>query len=106
MAREDHDVTAIVRAEVIERDRQRCRVCGQFVAQPALHHVTYRAHGGSNDPSNLVVIGWLPGHDCHLTLAHGPDARLFRELLTTCIDTPGVTALQLKRWRERRLRLR
>src|SRR4051812_3575757 len=66
-------VAADVRDAVIERDGQCCRVCGQWVEYPALHHIVFRSQGGLDVPSNLITIGWLPGHDCHLPIAHGPD---------------------------------
>ena len=96
MSREDHDVPATVRAEVVERDGSCCRMCGQWVRYPALHHIDYRSQGGLHVPSNLVVLGWLPGHDCHLPVAHA-NKRLWQPLLQTCALTPGVTAFALRR---------
>jgi 5-methylcytosine-specific restriction endonuclease McrA len=96
--REDLDVPAAVRAECYERDAGHCRVCGRHVEQPALHHIVYRSHGGLHIPSNLVTIGWLFDHDCHLKLAHGPESGLYRSLLQSVVDRPGITALQVKRW--------
>lgn len=101
-SREDLEVPASVRAEVISRDCSKCRICGQWVEHPAVHHIRYRSQGGLHVPENLTTVGWLPGHDCHLKFAHGPEARLFRELLQLAIKNPGTTALQLKRWREKR----
>lgn len=99
---EHDDVPPAVRAEVLERDGQRCRVCGRFVQTPGLHHIVFRSQGGLHLPSNLVTIGWTPGHDCHLPLAHGPRAALFRAALTAVVDHPGLTAIQLIRWGQRR----
>ncbi len=87
-----------VRKAVIERDSSCCRVCGRYVENPGLHHIVYRSSGGLDVAENLVVVGWLPGHDCHLPIAHGPRSRLFRELLLQCAGDPSVTALQLARW--------
>lgn len=101
--REDWAVPDEVRAAVIERDASCCRICGRFVETPALHHIVFRSHGGSNDESNLVTLGWLPGHDCHLQYAHGPQARQMAALLTQVVETPGVNALQLLRWYRSRL---
>lgn len=92
------DIPAAVRREVLERDGSCCRICGRYVPTPALHHIVFRSHGGLHVPENLVVVGWLPGHDCHLTVAHGPEAGLFRPLLQACTGMPGVTALALRRW--------
>ena len=105
---EHDDVPASVRAEVIERDGSSCRICGRYVQTPGLHHIMFRSQGGGRTasglhmPDNLVVVGWLPGHDCHLPLAHGPRAMTFRAALTAVVEQPGVTALQLIRWAEKR----
>jgi hypothetical protein len=91
-------VAADVRDDVVERDGQCCRVCGQWVEHPALHHIVFRSQGGLDVPSNLITIGWLPGHDCHLTIAHGPQARAWREVFLEIAERPGITALQWSRW--------
>ena len=90
-------VPSKVRDFVLERDGQLCRVCGQFVEHPALHHVVFRSQGGLDLPSNLITIGWQPGHDCHLTIAHGPEARLWRQIFLAITDRPELTALQVRR---------
>jgi hypothetical protein len=54
-----------VRLQVLRRDGYRCRGCGAGGSLD-VHHIVARAHGGSNDPSNLVSL--CPG--CH-GLAHG-----------------------------------
>lgn len=87
-----------VRHQVIDRDEHCCRICGQWVAAPGLHHIVFRSQGGLDVIENLVVVGWQPGHDCHLPVAHGPQARMWRPLLQIAAQTPGVTALQLARW--------
>ncbi len=91
-------VPAPIRRAVIDRDEHCCRICGVWVAQPGLHHIVFRSQGGLDVVENLIVVGWQPGHDCHLTIAHGPEARTYRPLLQMAARTPGVTALQLKRW--------
>ena len=88
---------ADVREYVIDRDGSACKVCGQYVEHPALHHVEYRSQGGLDVPANLVTIGWLPGHDCHLTVVHA-NKRLWQPILLAIVDQPGVTALQWRRW--------
>lgn len=105
--REDREVPAKVRTLVVARDNSCCRICGRFVEHPALHHIWFRSRGGREGqglhvPANLVVVGWYGSHDCHLPLAHGPEAHLWRDLLTELVDDPdlaGVTALALRRWR-------
>lgn len=86
-----------VREEVIERDGSCCRVCGRYVETPALHHIRYRSEGGLDVPENLIVVGWMPWHDCHLNVAHA-NKRLWQPLLLEVARTPGVTALALRRW--------
>lgn len=107
---EHDDVPRAVRLEVIERDGSCCRICGQFTDTPGLHHIMFRSQGASRTasgmhvPNNLVVVGWTPYHECHLRYAHGPRALTFRAALTAVVDKPGITALQLLRWAERRPR--
>lgn len=90
-------VPSHVREYVIDRDASACRVCGRYVEYPALHHIRYRSQGGLDVPSNLITIGWLPGHDCH-SLVHGTAASLWR---TTLLDLTGrsdwVTGIQIVR---------
>lgn len=90
-------VPADVREYVLDRDQGLCRVCGRYVAEPALHHVAYRSQGGLDVPSNLVTVGWLPGHDCHLSVVHR-NKRLWQPILLAIVDRPGITALQWRRW--------
>lgn len=87
-----------VREAVIERDGSCCRVCGRFVEHPALHHIEYRSEGGLDVVENLIVVGWLPGHDCHLPVVHA-NKRLWQPVLKQLTLTPGVTGLQVVRWR-------
>ena len=56
------------------RDCLACRVCGQrptskigYHAGFEYHHVLQRAHGGSDDPSNLVLLC----HSCHVRWHQG-----------------------------------
>lgn len=90
-------VPADVREFVIDRDGSCCRVCGQYVEHPALHHIKYRSQGGLDVPSNLVTIGWLPGHDCHLPVVHA-NKRLWQPILQVVVEHPGLTAYQYRRW--------
>lgn len=90
-------VPAEVREFVIDRDGSCCRVCGRYVEHPALHHIRYRSQGGLDVPSNLVTIGWLPGHDCHLSIVHA-NKRLWQPILLEIAERPGVTAFAWRRW--------
>lgn len=99
---ETKDIPASVRKEVRERDGSICRCCGRWSDQLCLHHIEFRSQGGLHVPGNLISLGWTPGDDCHLTKAHGPNAREWRELFLAVIEQPGVTAFQLRRWSRRR----
>ncbi len=90
-------VPAPIRRLVVERDNHCCRICGQWVDVPGLHHITYRSAGGDDVPENLIVVGWTPGHDCHLPIAHGPEARLWRPILQVCTSRPELTAMAIRR---------
>ncbi len=52
-----------VQKRVLARDRWLCQVpaCSRAAAQ--VHHIEYRSHGGSDDPSNLVSL--CAGHHLH-----------------------------------------
>jgi hypothetical protein len=91
-------VPSNVRSYVIERDHSLCRLCGKYVEHPALHHVRYKSQGGLDVPSNLVVLGWGPGHDCHVSVVHAHKGLWMPILLAIAEDHPGVTALQWRRW--------
>lgn len=41
-----------------------------------MHHIRFRSQGGKDWDSNLITL-CAP---CHLNVAHGPNARTFREL--------------------------
>ena len=86
-----------VRDYVLERDGSCCRVCGRYVENPALHHIRYRSQGGLDIPSNLITIGWLPGHDCHIPVVHA-NKGLWQPILLAIADRPGVTAYAWRRW--------
>lgn len=94
-------VPSHVREYVIDRDDSCCRVCGRYVEYPALHHIKYRSQGGLDVPSNLITIGWLPGHDCHLSVVHA-NKGLWQPILLEVADRPGVTAIAWRRWFQER----
>jgi len=95
------DIPKRVRDFVVARDGSCCRICGQWVETPALHHINFRSQGKREGrlhlPENLVCVGWLPGHDCHLPIAHGPRALVVREVLWAIAEHPHLTALQVAR---------
>ena len=72
----DRHIPEIVRREVMKRDNWSCRWrgCGWPVGFPdsdkrylEAHHLTYHAHGGSNDASNLVTLCNLHHDEAHRT---------------------------------------
>lgn len=90
-----------LRLEVWERDGGACRRCGQ-TSGLVLHHVHYggdtQGMGGRrlHRLDNIVTLGGAYSHDCH-QVVHS-DKGLWVPLLDQVIATPGVTALQLRRW--------
>jgi hypothetical protein len=111
--RETLAIPAALRAEVDDRDRLHCRVCGRWLGDArALHHIHYggdrQGMGGRREHSvgNLVTVCWMYGAAdgmpaCH-DLVHGSKA-LYVPLLEAVITHPGVTVLSLMRWQNRRL---
>ena len=102
-------IPAAMRAEVDERDQGICRFCGRFVGESrALHHIVYggdaQGVGGRRHhaPENLLTVGWLFQHDCH-TIIH-QNKRLWMPLGLVAAKSPGVTMLQLYRWKKRKER--
>lgn len=99
-----------IRDAVDERDVGFCRMCGRFLGdRRAHHHVVFggdaRGMGGRRQhrTEEIVTICWLPGDGgCH-ERAHTEKSR-WQELLLEACQRPGVTAFQLDRWRQRRLR--
>jgi hypothetical protein len=76
------EVPPRVRRQIMRRDRERCRVPGcRSALFLEVHHIVHREHGGTNDPSNLLVL--CGGHhDLHhqgfITIGgHAPDQLTF-----------------------------
>lgn len=96
-----------LREAVDERDNLHCRVCGKHLGEArAMHHIRYGGNrtgmGGrrEHDLSNLITVCWMWGGNCH-DLVHS-NKGLWLPLLERTVATPGVTALQLRRWAQRR----
>jgi hypothetical protein len=77
------DVPPRVRRIIMHRDGERCRVPGcRSALFLEVHHIVHREHGGTHDPSNLLVL--CGGHhDLHhdgfITIGgQAPDALTFR----------------------------
>jgi hypothetical protein len=97
-----------VRDEVDARDAFHCRFCGRHEENRAIHHCQF----GGDDVGmggrrlhvleNLITVGWTPGHDCHSIIHSNKD--LWLPLTLEVVKHPGTTVLQLKRWRDRKMR--
>lgn len=64
-----------VRAEVIRRDKGKCRCCGRKGTD--LHHVRFRSMGGGDTVDNLVLVCRDPCHRAihgHALKVYGTDA--------------------------------
>ena len=62
----DHKSTAYKRLQqaVVERDKEKCRVCGKHtVYLNGVHHVKPLARGGSDTIENMVLLCIDPCHD-------------------------------------------
>lgn len=66
------------------------------MSRPALHHIEYRSEGGLHVPDNLITIGWLFDHDCHLPVVHA-NKRLWQPILKVVVLHDGLTARGLLR---------
>jgi hypothetical protein len=76
------EVPPRVRRFVMRRDGERCQVPGcRSALFLEVHHIVHREHGGTNDPSNLLVL--CGGHhdrhhEGHITIGgHAPDGLTF-----------------------------
>ena len=85
-------LSGTVREQVIERDHHLCRFCGAWGEVLHVHHILYRSQGGSDTVGNLICLDWKHHDTVHR------NGRLWRPVLETLVQTPGVTALQLRRW--------
>ena len=82
----NHDeVPTETRESVMARDRHRCRNCHSY-RDPQVHHIEHRQAGGSNDPTNLVVLC----RTCHgLTHRAKLHIRVDRPNLLTFLSATG-----------------
>lgn len=102
-------IPAAIRDAVDTRDGQHCRVCGRFLGEGrALHHIEYggdqRGLGGRrvHEVDEIVTVCWMWGGNCHDRVhAH---KRLYQPVLREVVKRPGLTALQLLRWRKKAAR--
>lgn len=106
MSRDELDIPHHVREAVAERDRGYCRVCGRFVGpQGALHHIMFggtdRGIGGRriHNPDEIITICWMWAGNCHDRVHR--DKLRWQPLLLEVLTRPGLTAMQLLRWRAR-----
>lgn len=88
------DIPAATRKLVLERDRNRCRWCGRTNGGLHLHHIVYRSGGGGHHSPDILIT-LCPQHH---QLVHS-DKRRYQPLLFELMGKPGVTGLQLVRWK-------
>jgi hypothetical protein len=87
------DISLRTRIAILTRDGYRCTYCGRTSKETILHvdHVLPRAHGGSNDRSNLVTAC----QDCNL----GKSAELIALPETTDPEVSRSGHAYVSRWR-------
>lgn len=98
-----HLIPMDMRRKVMDRDYERCRLCGRTDGVMVIHHIMYGGDvvgmGGRryHHPDNLVTLGGYIGHDCH-SVAHS-NKKLWQPLLLQVVQEPPViTAAMLRRW--------
>ena len=72
-----------LRERILKRDTYLCQPCrgaGRTTAATEVHHITAKAHGGTDDPANLVSI--CP--PCHLEASRKQTGR--REIRRVGLD--------------------
>ena len=94
-------IPAGLRAEVLARDGNACRFCGQTTTSPALHHVIFRSSGGLNVLDNLITVHWMFAPRCHERI-HSQKNR-WEQIGLYVAKNPGLTMLQVQRWQARTL---
>jgi 5-methylcytosine-specific restriction endonuclease McrA len=87
------DDWALSRNYIIERDDNKCVLCGTRFDKSNLHvhHIMYRAHGGNNNPINLVTLckgchASLPQHGLVSDNPSGSDHNYYRINLSKIIS--------------------
>ena len=63
-----------VKYYVLARDNYTCQVCHKKHKKLNVHHLIYRSKGGSDRPSNLIIVCT----DCHTTKNHQPGGTLYK----------------------------
>jgi len=89
----------VLKRQVFERDRWRCRWCGRTNAcQYDAHHIVYRRSSKDDVIDNLVTLC-----RAHHDYVHGGEIskQEAQEILRELVHTPGVTGLMLLRKRRR-----
>lgn len=80
--RADQEIPPAVARMVLRRDRGCCRVPGCRSSRwLQIHHIVWREHGGSNDPSNLICLCFAHHQALHqgkiMCTGAAPDALVF-----------------------------
>lgn len=91
-----------LRRSVIERDRRRCRWCGQHGEKVGIdvHHIRYRRGDVDDRPDNLISL-CRPCHEfVHGRHEKSPPKAVCQLVLWKALDEPGRTGRQILR-RER-----
>jgi hypothetical protein len=86
---------ARIRQQILERDHRTCQACWKPGGQ--VHHIVERARGGSDHPSNLMV---LCGR-CHVLVSPVPDWVMTKVWRIHPKDLPAARALvrqRIARW--------
>lgn len=61
--------------DVLDRDRNICRICKEWTDAPP-HHVVPRSQGGSDSIENLITCCT----ECHMAIHHGSMVKLVRRI--------------------------
>ena len=98
-----NDIPFAVRKVLDERDQRFCRMCGHYAgAARQHHHVVFggdaRGTGGRrvHEPAQMVTLCLR----CH-ERAHA-DKSGWQPYLLQAVEAPSLTAMQLRRWAEKR----
>ena len=96
------DVPPLVRVDVLQRDRGRCRFCGT-AADIHLHHINYRSEGVDHQAHNLISLctthhdlihsskrRWKPVLLAYIWLVYTEDKRYLIPLLERQLKKEGL----------------
>ena len=98
-------IPELLRAQVLERDKHRCRWCGATNRGGDLHHIEYRRGYSYDRLDNLITLC-----RAHHSFVHGiPNAakqtitkKVAQQVLQTLVENPGTTGSAVWRSLKRR----